>query len=117
MNARKATCNHGDTPEESRFKRGMLAAGAFAVVPIADDAPSDTRVPVLLRDLGYSVDDIREGVECVTADRVAAVEGLCAGEEVVRDVPEVAAVFVPGAGGGDVVGCAFACERGCQCAS
>jgi len=92
----------------------MLAAGAFAVVPVAEDAPSDACVPVLLRDLGDSVDDTREGVESVSADRVAAVQGLCAGEEVVRNVLEVAAVFVPGTGGGDVIGCAFACERGCQ---
>jgi hypothetical protein len=48
----------------------------------------------------------------VSADRVAAVEGLCAGEQVVGDVLEVAAVFVPGAGGGDVVGCAFSCGWG-----
>ena len=48
----------------------------------------------------------------MSADRVAAVEGLCAGEQVVGDVLEVAAVFVPGAGGGDVVGCAFSCGWG-----
>ena len=92
----------------------MLAARSLAVVPVAENAPPDARVAVLLRDFGDSVDDVREGVESVTADRVAVVESLRTSEEVVRDVLQVAAVFVPGAGGGDVVGGTFACERECQ---
>jgi hypothetical protein len=86
MNSRKAPCNHRHASEKSRLQGGVLAAGAFAVVPVADDAPSYARVPVLFRDFGDCINDAREGVEGVSADRVAAVEGLCAGEQIAGDI-------------------------------
>lgn len=43
--------------------------------------------------------------------RAARKEGVCSRcEHIVADVLEVTAVFVPGSGRGDVVGCAFALD-------
>ena len=92
----------------------MLPAGAFAVVPIPDNAPSDSCVAVRLRDRGDGVDGSRGEVEGLSAERLGADGALCAGQEIVGDVLQMAAVFVPRAGGGDVVGGTFACERECQ---
>ena len=85
----------------------MLAAGSFAIVPVADDAPFDTGVFVGFRDGRDCSDGVCEEVESFAAERSGAEGAFGAGEEVVGDVFEVATVFVPGAGGGDVVGCAF----------
>jgi hypothetical protein len=57
MNPRKAPCNHRHPSEESRLQSGVLAAGTFAVVPVADNAPSYACVPVLFCDFGDCVDD------------------------------------------------------------
>lgn len=89
----------------------MLAARAFAIVPVADYAPSDSGVAVRFGDFGDgSYCSAGEEVGCFAAAEGSRVDyAFCGGEQVVGDVFEVAAVFVPGAGGGDVVGCAFAC--------
>lgn len=88
----------------------MLAAGSFAVVPVADDAPSDAGVSVGFRDFRDRGDRVCEEVESLAAKGFGAEGTFSAGEEVVGDVLEVPAVFVPGASGGDVVGCTFAWE-------
>jgi hypothetical protein len=85
----------------------VLAAGSFAVVPVAEDTPSDAGVFVGFRDFRDGGDGVCEEVESLAAEGFGVEGALGAGEEVVGDVFEVAAVFVPGAGGGDVVGCAF----------
>ena len=110
MDACKAAGNHSDTREISGLERGVFAAGAFAVVPVAEDAPFDACVAVGFGDGGDGVEGLRQGVESLAAEVSGADSCLGAGKEVVRDVLEVATVFVPGAGRGDVVGCAFACE-------
>lgn len=92
----------------------MLAARSLAVVPVADDAPSDAGVAVGFRDVGDWSDGVGEEVESFAAEGLRAEGAFGAGEEVVGDVGEVAAVFVPGASGGDVVCCAFACGVCCQ---
>ena len=86
----------------------MLATGSFAVVPVANDAPSDAGVFVGLCDFWDWSDGVCEEVESFAAEGSGAEGAFGAGEEIVGDVLEVASVFVPGAGGGDVVGCAFA---------
>jgi len=110
VDARKAARNHGHSPKEPRLQRGVLAAGALAVVPVADDAPCDSCVPVRFRDGGDCVDSLRDGVEGLAAQNLKVDSGFCAREQVVRDVLKVASVFVPGPGGRDVVGSAFAFE-------
>ena len=117
MDACKAARNNCYTSQETRLERSVLTTGSFAVVPVADDAPSDAGVFVGFRVLRDGGDGVCEEVESFAAEDSGAEGAFGAGEEVVGDVFEVAAVFVPGAGGGDVVGCAFACERECQCAS
>lgn len=92
----------------------MLAAGSLAVVPVADDAPSDAGVAVGFGDFRDWGDGVGEEVENFAVEGAGAEGAFGAGEEVVGDVGEVAAVFVPGAGGGDVVCCAFACGFCCQ---
>jgi len=88
----------------------VLAAGALAVVPVADDAPCDSCVPVRLCDYRDCVDGLRDSVEGLATQSLRVDCGFCAREQVVGDVLEVASVFVPGPGGRDVVGSAFAFE-------
>jgi hypothetical protein len=88
----------------------VLAAGSFAVVPVADDAPSDAGVSVGFRNFRDCSDGVCEEIESLAAKISRAEGAFGAGKEVVGDVLEVPAVFVPGTGGGDMVGCAFACE-------
>lgn len=94
----------------------MLAARALAVVPVADDAPPDSGVAVGFGDVGDwgygSVGEEVGGFAAAEGLRVEGDDAFGSGEEVVGDVFEVAAVFVPGTGGRDVVCCAFACEVG-----
>lgn len=94
----------------------MLAARALAVVPVADYAPTDSGVPVGFGDVGDgsygSVGEEVGGFAAAERLRVEGDDAFGGREEVVGDVFEVAAVFVPGAGGGDVICCAFACEVG-----
>ena len=85
----------------------MLAAGSFAVVPVADDAPSDAGVFVGFRDLRDGGDGVCEEVESFAAEDSGAEGAFGAGEEVVGDVFEVAAIFIPGTSWGDMIGCAF----------
>ena len=100
----------------------MLAAGAFAVVPVADDAPFDAGRFVGLGNGGDGVEGVGQEVEGLAAGGSGFVfifgvtEGgaFGAGEEVGGDVGEVAAIFVPGARGGDVVCRAFS-WKGCCC--
>jgi hypothetical protein len=86
----------------------VLAAGSLAVVPVADEAPSDTGVAVGFRDFWDWSDGVGKEIKSFAAESLGAEDAFGAGQEVVGDVFEVTAVFVPGAGGGDVVGCAFA---------
>jgi hypothetical protein len=95
----------------------VLAARSLAVVPVADDAPPDAGVAVGLGDFWDWSDGVGEEVESFAAEGAGAEGAFGAGEEVVGDVGKVAAVFVPGAGGGDVVGCAFTwgvCQFDCR---
>jgi hypothetical protein len=50
MDPRKTPRNHRHAAQEPRLERSVLAAGSFAVVPVADDAPSDAGVSVGFRD-------------------------------------------------------------------
>jgi hypothetical protein len=111
VDARKAAGYHGHSSEISRLQCSVLAAGALAVVPVADDAPSNACVAVALCDSGHHIYDLRGEVESLSAKLLRADAGLCAGEKVVGDVLQVAAVFVPWAGGGDMVGGTFALGR------
>lgn len=108
VNARETPRNHRHPTQEPRLERGVLAAGSLAVVPVADDAPSDAGVSVGFRDFRDCGDGVCEEVESLAAESSGAERAFGAGEEVVGDVFEVAAVFVPRAGRGYVVGCAFA---------
>ena len=108
VDACKAAGYHGHSSEISRLQRGVLAAGALAVVPVAEDAPSHACIAVALCDSRDGIDGSGGEVEGLAAESLGVDGGFCAGEEVVGDVGKVAAVFVPGAGGGDVVGGAFA---------
>ena len=108
MNARKTPRDYRHAAQEPRLERGVLAAGSFAVVPVADDAPSDAGVSVGFRDFRDCSDGVCEEVESLAANRFAAEGAFGTGEEVVGDVLEVPAVSVPWASGGDVVGCTFA---------
>jgi hypothetical protein len=86
----------------------VLTAGSFAVVPVADDAPSNAGVSVGFGDVRDWSEGVCEEVESFAAEGFGVEGAFCAGEEVVGDVLEVTTVFVPGAGRGNVVGCAFA---------
>lgn len=99
VNAGKAAGYHGHSTEISRLQCGVLAAGALAIVPVAEDAPSDACIAVALCDSRDCIDCLCGEVESLAAESLGVDGGFCAGEEVVRDVLEVAAVFVPRAGG------------------
>lgn len=91
----------------SDFHGGVFAAGAFAVVVVADDGPASAGGFVGAGDfvdgLAVLAGELVEGGAGVAAEGVDA-----AAEEVAGDVVEVSAVAEPGAGGGDVVGGGFA---------
>lgn len=63
VDAREAFCNDGHAAQVARLQRRVFAARAFAVVGVADDAPSQPRVAVgfgNLRDWGdVVVEDVR----------------------------------------------------------
>jgi hypothetical protein len=86
VDARKAARYNGHSAEKSGLQRGVLAAGAFAVVPVAEDAPSDACGSVSLCDSGHHVDVLCGEVESLSAKCPRADGGFCAGEEVVGDV-------------------------------
>ena len=77
----------------------MLTTGSFAVVPVADDAPPDAGVSVRLRDFGHHGDGVGDEIESFAAEDFGSDVAFCAGEEVVGDIFEVAAVLVPWACG------------------
>src|SRR5580658_11381482 len=55
VDAREAAGNDGRTAEQSRREGGMLAAAALAVVPVADDDPSDSARAVAPGDFRHRV--------------------------------------------------------------
>jgi hypothetical protein len=97
MDSRKTSRNHRHAAQESWLESGVLATGAFAVVPVADDAPSGYRVAVGFGDFRDSGDGVGGEVDSFATEGFGSGPdgALGAGEQVVGDVFEVAAVSVP----------------------
>lgn len=83
MNPRKTPRNNSDSSKKSWFECGVLAAGAFAVVPVADDAPSDACVAVAFSDSRNGVEGLCQEIDSLAAEGLGVDTGFCAGKEVV----------------------------------
>lgn len=96
----------------ARLECGVFARRAFAVVVLTDDDPANVRTLVIFGDFRDGEDSWGWGggeIPSVTTVGCAREEGVFGtDEEVVGDIFEMAAVIIPGAGRGDMVGCAFA---------
>ena len=95
---------HDDRPSAhiARLHRRVLTRRALAVVLVADGDPLDAGLLVLTRQVGQRLHGSVPRVEAVSVTVGERVRHP--GEEVLRDVREVAAVAEPRAGRRDVIG-------------
>jgi hypothetical protein len=79
MNPRKTARDNRYAAQESRLERSVLATRSFAVVPVADDAPSDAGASIIFCDFRNSGDSVGDKDESFAADGLGADGALCAG--------------------------------------